>query len=185
MEARGTSLHSSAMSGLVLPTALQSETSSRLHRRTPIVEVAARVDHGAGVLFVYGNYDGDVMNFEMAEELLADRGVRAMHVAVTDDVASAPLASRTHRRGVAGDYSFSRPPARGRTRAQHSRKFVPQQRTRTTEHERSVLHSPHARSPPRGGRRLISPKARWTLAWSTRRSRARPARAGVRGRGCG
>ena len=39
----------------------------------------------------------------MAEELLADRGVRTMHVAVTDDVASAPLASRTRRRGVAGD----------------------------------------------------------------------------------
>ena len=70
---------------------------------TPIVEVAERVDHGAGVLFVYGNYDGDVMNFEMAEELLAERGVRALHVAVTDDVASAPLASRTQRRGVAGD----------------------------------------------------------------------------------
>ena len=70
---------------------------------TPIVEVAARVDHGGGVLFVYGNYDGDVMNFEMAEELLAERGIRALHVAVTDDVASAPLASRAQRRGVAGD----------------------------------------------------------------------------------
>ena len=33
VEARGTSLRSSATSGLVLPTALQSETSSRLHRR--------------------------------------------------------------------------------------------------------------------------------------------------------
>jgi dihydroxyacetone kinase len=70
---------------------------------TPIVEVAERVDDGAGVLFVYGNYEGDVMNFEMAEELLAERGIRAMHLAVTDDLASAPLSERWQRRGVAGD----------------------------------------------------------------------------------
>jgi phosphoenolpyruvate---glycerone phosphotransferase subunit DhaK len=70
---------------------------------TPIVEVAARVDRGDGVLFVYGNYEGDVMNFEMAEELLAERGIRVLHLAVTDDLASAPASERARRRGVAGD----------------------------------------------------------------------------------
>jgi dihydroxyacetone kinase len=70
---------------------------------TPIVEVAARVERGAGVLFVYGNYEGDVMNFEMAEELLAERGINVAHLAVTDDVASAPASERDRRRGVAGD----------------------------------------------------------------------------------
>ncbi len=70
---------------------------------TPIVEVAERVERGVGVLFVYGNYEGDVMNFEMADELLGEGGIRAMHLAVTDDVASAPPSERWRRRGVAGD----------------------------------------------------------------------------------
>src|SRR5436190_3033089 len=70
---------------------------------TPIVEVVERVDLGEGVLFVYGNYEGDVMNFEMAEELLVERGIRVLHLAVTDDLASAPPAERSRRRGVAGD----------------------------------------------------------------------------------
>jgi dihydroxyacetone kinase len=70
---------------------------------TPIVEVVERVDLGEGVLFVYGNYEGDVMNFEMAEELLLERGLRVLHLAVTDDLASAPPVERSRRRGVAGD----------------------------------------------------------------------------------
>lgn len=69
----------------------------------PIVEVAERIDRGAGVLFLYGNYEGDVMNFEMAGELLAERGIPTLHVQVSDDVASAPPESRAGRRGVAGD----------------------------------------------------------------------------------
>jgi dihydroxyacetone kinase-like protein len=60
----------------------------------PIVEVAERVERGAGVLFLYGNYTGDIMNFELASELLDDR-VRTLHLPVTDDVSG--------RRGVAGD----------------------------------------------------------------------------------
>jgi phosphoenolpyruvate---glycerone phosphotransferase subunit DhaK len=69
----------------------------------PIVEVAEQVDRDAGVLFVYGNYEGDVMNFEMASELLDERGIPTLHVRVSDDVASAPPDSRAGRRGVAGD----------------------------------------------------------------------------------
>ena len=41
----------------------------------PAVEVAERLAATDGVLFVYGNYDGDVMNFDMAAEFLRDRGV--------------------------------------------------------------------------------------------------------------
>jgi dihydroxyacetone kinase-like protein len=70
---------------------------------TPIVEVAELVDRGEGVVFVFGNYEGDVMNFEMAEELLAERGIRAVHLATTDDVASAPPSESHTRRGVAGN----------------------------------------------------------------------------------
>ena len=69
----------------------------------PIVEVAERVNRDAGVLFLYGNYQGDVMNFEMASELLQEHRIATLHAAVTDDVASAPAAAREQRRGVAGD----------------------------------------------------------------------------------
>ena len=61
---------------------------------TPIVEVAERAHRGDGVLFVYGNYEGDRMNFEMASELLQERGIRTLHLRVTDDVSAG--------RGVAG-----------------------------------------------------------------------------------
>jgi dihydroxyacetone kinase-like protein len=69
----------------------------------PIVEVAERVHRGAGVLFLYGNYEGDVMNFEMASELLEERAIPTLHAAVTDDVVSAPADERERRRGAAGD----------------------------------------------------------------------------------
>jgi dihydroxyacetone kinase-like protein len=55
------------------------------------------------VLFLYGNYGGDIMNFEMAGELLADMGIASQTVLVTDDVSSAPPDRRDERRGVAGD----------------------------------------------------------------------------------
>jgi len=66
----------------------------------PIVEVSERVSRGAGVLFLYGNYTGDVMNFEMASELLDDRGIETRHIQVNDDIASA---QPEQRRGVAGN----------------------------------------------------------------------------------
>ena len=68
----------------------------------PAVEAAERLAPLDGVLFVYGNYGGDVMNFDMAAELLADRGMASETVLVTDDVSSAPRVDRGRRRGVAG-----------------------------------------------------------------------------------
>jgi len=59
---------------------------------------------GAGVLFLYGNYTGDVMNFGMAEEGLAEEGITARSFVVTDDIASAPSDRVTERRGIAGDF---------------------------------------------------------------------------------
>jgi phosphoenolpyruvate---glycerone phosphotransferase subunit DhaK len=71
----------------------------------PAIEIAERLRlQGAdGVLFVYGNYDGDIMNFGMAADFLADRGIPCETVLVTDDVASAPATERSDRRGVAGN----------------------------------------------------------------------------------
>jgi dihydroxyacetone kinase-like protein len=50
---------------------------------------------------MYGNYAGDVMNFDMAAELLEMEGVEARTVLTTDDIASALI--REKRRGVAGN----------------------------------------------------------------------------------
>lgn len=69
---------------------------------TPVVEVGREVDHGDGVLLLYGNYEGDIMNFGLGSELLAEEGIRNETVLVTDDVVSSPEAAED-RRGVAGD----------------------------------------------------------------------------------
>lgn len=59
-------------------------------------------DHGAGVLRLYGNYGGDIMNFDMAGELVEFEDIACTTVLLTDDVASAPPQEHEKRRGVAG-----------------------------------------------------------------------------------
>lgn len=68
-----------------------------------ITEVARAVDQGKGVLFVYGNYAGDNLNFDMAEEMCQAIGMKTAHVREWDDFASAPKDRITDRRGIAGD----------------------------------------------------------------------------------
>lgn len=67
-----------------------------------MLEVTKRINGGKGVLYIYGNYGGDVMNFDMATELADIEGVEVRSVLVRDDVASAPREERERRRGVAG-----------------------------------------------------------------------------------
>jgi len=69
----------------------------------PVLECAKAVNGGAGVLFMYGNYAGDVMNFDMAAEMAAMEDIEVRTVLTTDDVASAPRDRRADRRGVAGN----------------------------------------------------------------------------------
>lgn len=68
-----------------------------------ITEAARAVDQGKGVLFVYGNYAGDNLNFDMAEEMCQAIGMKTAHVREWDDFASAPKDRITDRRGIAGD----------------------------------------------------------------------------------
>ncbi|UJL47426.1 dihydroxyacetone kinase subunit DhaK [Virgibacillus sp. NKC19-16] len=68
-----------------------------------IQEVAKAADSGKGVLFIYGNYAGDVLNFDMAVEMLEMEDVDSRTVRVSDDVASAPVERKEDRRGIAGD----------------------------------------------------------------------------------
>jgi dihydroxyacetone kinase len=67
-----------------------------------ILTVTRAVDGGLGVLYLYGNYGGDVMNFDLAGELAEDEGITTTTVLGADDVASAPAGSEDRRRGIAG-----------------------------------------------------------------------------------
>ncbi|MDQ4118552.1 MAG: dihydroxyacetone kinase subunit DhaK, partial [Actinomycetota bacterium] len=98
--------HYPAFAGLVGPgladaavvgDVFTSPSAEQVHR------TARAVDGGAGVLFGYGNYAGDVMHFGLAARRLAADGVDTRTVLVTDDVASAPAERAADRRGVAGD----------------------------------------------------------------------------------
>lgn len=60
------------------------------------------VSGGAGVLYLYGNYSGDVLNFELAGDMADEEGIETRTVLVTDDVASAPADRAGDRRGIAG-----------------------------------------------------------------------------------
>ncbi|MBC2254413.1 dihydroxyacetone kinase subunit DhaK [Listeria ivanovii] len=67
----------------------------------PCYNAVKAVDSGKGCLYMYGNYAGDVMNFDMGAEMAAAEGIRVETVLVTDDIYSAEKVE--DRRGVAGD----------------------------------------------------------------------------------
>jgi dihydroxyacetone kinase-like protein len=64
-----------------------------------MLAAAQAVDGGAGVLFIVKNYSGDMMNFQMAAEMLDRENAT---VIVNDDVAVENSTYTTGRRGVAG-----------------------------------------------------------------------------------
>lgn len=64
-----------------------------------MLAAAQSVEAGAGVLFIVKNYSGDMMNFEMAAEMLDRENAT---VIVNDDVAVENSTYTTGRRGVAG-----------------------------------------------------------------------------------
>lgn len=65
-------------------------------------EAAKAVDGGKGVLFLYGNYGGDVFNFDLAIDLAELEGIETRTALGRDDVASQPNERKLDRRGVAG-----------------------------------------------------------------------------------
>jgi len=74
----------------------QSPSSVQMH------EVTKSIDQGAGVLYIYGNYGGDILNFDMAAEMADAEGIRVEQVVAGEDVASGPKGEESKRRGVAG-----------------------------------------------------------------------------------
>ena len=84
------------LDGCCVGGVFQSPSADRM------LEVTKAIHSGAGVLYIYGNYGGDKMNFELAAEMAAVDDIRVEQVLGTDDVASAPKGSEARRRGVAG-----------------------------------------------------------------------------------
>jgi phosphoenolpyruvate---glycerone phosphotransferase subunit DhaK len=65
-----------------------------------ILEAIKAADSGKGVLLVYCNYAGDVLNFEMAQDMAIDEGFKVDQVKINDDVSSGPKDRREGRRGT-------------------------------------------------------------------------------------
>ncbi len=67
-----------------------------------MLQVTRAIDGGQGVLYLYGNYGGDGLNFDLSAELAAAEGIKVKSVRFADDVTSAPPDRAAHRRGIAG-----------------------------------------------------------------------------------
>jgi dihydroxyacetone kinase-like protein len=67
-----------------------------------VLEGIRVANRGAGVLLVIKNYTGDVMNFQIAQEMAEAEGIRVASVVVNDDVAVQDSLYTTGRRGIAG-----------------------------------------------------------------------------------
>ncbi len=65
-------------------------------------EAAKTVEGGEGILFIVKNYTGDVMNFDMAADLLKAEGYKVESVVIADDVAVEESLYSAGRRGVGG-----------------------------------------------------------------------------------
>lgn len=83
-------------SGVAIGNVFSSPSSEQ------VVEATRAVDGGAGVLYLYGNYGGDVLNFDLAADMADLEDIRTATVLGRDDVASQPRDRRHDRRGVAG-----------------------------------------------------------------------------------
>jgi dihydroxyacetone kinase-like protein len=88
------------LDGCSVGDVFQSPSAEQMHA------VTKYIDSGAGVLYIYGNYNGDIFNFDMAAEMADfEDGIRVESVVGADDVASAgptDLGQKSTRRGVAG-----------------------------------------------------------------------------------
>lgn len=84
--------------GAVIGEIFTSPSSEQVYRCTKAIAA------DKGVLYSYGNYSGDVMNFDMAAMRCEMEDIEVRTVLVTDDVASAPKGDEENRRGIAGDF---------------------------------------------------------------------------------
>lgn len=67
-----------------------------------VLEAIKAADEGAGVFMVVKNYSGDIMNFEIAQEMAEMEGIKVASVVVDDDIAVEDSLYTQGKRGVAG-----------------------------------------------------------------------------------
>lgn len=88
------------LDGCAVGDVFQSPSSEQM------LEVTKNIDQGAGVLYIYGNYNGDIFNFTMAaEEAEMEEDIEVKQVIAGEDVASGDRTENPEenkRRGVAG-----------------------------------------------------------------------------------
>jgi D-erythrulose 4-kinase len=84
--------------GCVLGDIFTSPSAEQIYR------VARAADGGAGIVFAFGNYAGDRLNFAAACKRLTSEGIDSRMVYVTDDIASASVKEADARRGIAGTH---------------------------------------------------------------------------------
>lgn len=98
----GGSGHEPAHAGFVAEGMLDAAVCGEIFTSpTPdkILDAIKAVDNGDGILLVIKNYAGDVMNFEMAQEMAQMEDIKVESVIVRDDIA---ISDPEKRRGVAG-----------------------------------------------------------------------------------
>jgi phosphoenolpyruvate---glycerone phosphotransferase subunit DhaK len=83
-------------SGVAIGNVFSSPSSQQ------VFEATKAVDGGVGVLYLYGNYGGDVFNFDLAADLSELEDIETLTVVGRDDIASQPKERKANRRGVAG-----------------------------------------------------------------------------------
>src|SRR6478609_2605009 len=107
----GGSGHYPAFGGLVGPGLAHGAAMGNLFASPSaqqVYAVAKAADNGGGVFFTYGNYAGDVLNFDAAQARLRAEGIACETVTVTDDIFSATPDEKHKRRGIAGDLTVFR-----------------------------------------------------------------------------
>jgi len=107
----GGSGHYPAFGGLVGPGLAHGAAMGNLFASPSaqqVLSVAKAVENGGGVFLSYGNYAGDVLNFDAAQAQLREAGIPCQTVTVTDDVSSADRSEIHKRRGIAGDLTVFR-----------------------------------------------------------------------------
>jgi len=101
----GGSGHLPVFTGYVGKGLLDSCAVGSVFASPSVDQVASAIrnaNNGNGVLCIIGNYGGDVMNFEMACEIVSSEGIKTKTVIVADDIASASNEEKSKRRGIAG-----------------------------------------------------------------------------------
>jgi dihydroxyacetone kinase-like protein len=69
-----------------------------------VMDAIRAANGGRGIILLYNNYAGDVLNFGIAEEMAREEGIQIETVLINDEISSAPLDRMGDRRGTTSDH---------------------------------------------------------------------------------